>query len=305
MINKLGRDVSSGVPFSRALAQYPKLVPSQYCQVISVSEDSGDLPRGLRMVAGYMEKELATAGNVKRTLSYPAFLGMMSIMVIIMVALIAMPSLVKMFSTLQVSLPLATLVFIGFADFITAYTFQIVAGLVGLVLFFIWLWKVPAVKRITDRAFLKIPVINSVVITRNLCRFCRTGSMLVEAGLTLPQTLNAIIGIIDNTVMRQTLIDVRQDIIKGKSLSRELAKSPLFPRLLVDVIAIGEKTGTMQSSLTSMADYYEKRMDLKVKKLLGMVEPASIIIVGLIIAFIGIAIMQPMYSIYQTLPSGM
>jgi type IV pilus assembly protein PilC len=304
MINKLGQQVSSGVPFSRALAQYPKLVSSQYCQVISVSEDSGDLPRGLRLVAGYMEKELATAGNVKRMLSYPAFLGMMSVIVIIMVAFVAMPSLVKLFSTMQVELPLTTRIFIGAADIIINYKFQIVGGLVALVLFSVWLWKLPAVKKRTDKLFLHIPVVSSMIITRNLCRFCRTGSMLVEAGLTLPQTLNAIIGIIDNTVIKKALTGIRQDIIKGKPLSRELSKSPLFPRLLVDVIAIGEKTGTMQSSLTSMAEYYEKRLDLKVKKLMGLVEPASILIVGLIIAFIGISIMQPMYSIYQSLPAG-
>jgi type IV pilus assembly protein PilC len=304
MINKLGRQVSSGVPFSRALAQYPKLISSQYCQVISVSEDSGDLPRGLRLVAGYMEKELSTSGNVKRMLSYPAFLGMMSVMVIIMVAFIAMPSLIKLFSTLQVGLPLTTRIFIGLANFITAYVYQVVLGIGVLILFFLWLQKVPALKKVTDRLFLKLPVVGSLIITRNLCRFCRTGSMLVEAGLTLPQTLNAIIGIIDNTVIHRTLTGIRQDIIKGKPLSRELAKSPLFPRLLVDVIAIGEKTGTMQASLTSMADYYEKRLDLKVKKLMGLVEPASILIVGLIIAFIGVAIMQPMYSIYQGLPAG-
>jgi type IV pilus assembly protein PilC len=303
MINRMGKQVSSGVPFSQVLAQYPKLVSSQYCQVISVSEKSGDLPRGLRMVAGYMEKELSVAGNIKRTLSYPAFLGFMSAIVIVLVAIVAMPSLVKMFETLQVNLPPATRLFIALANVIINYKFQIIAGIILVGCFFVWLWKVPAVRSLADKVLLKVPVINSVIITRNLCRFCRTGSMLVEAGLTLPQSLNAIIGIIDNSVMRQALKEVRQEIIKGKSLSKEMVKSSLFPRLLVDVIAIGEKTGTMQSSFASMADYYEKRLDLKVKKLLGMVEPASILIVGLIISFIGIAIMQPMYSIYQSLPS--
>ncbi len=304
MINKLGKQVSSGVPFSRALAQYPKLVSNQYCQVISVSEESGDLPRGLRLVAGYMEKEMAIAGNVKRMLSYPAFLGFMSVIVILMVAIVAMPSLVKLFNTLQVDLPLATRAFIVIGDIIIDDKLQILAGLAISIGLIIWIWKIPAVKRFVDKASLKIPVVNSIVIMRNLCRFCRTGSMLVEAGLTLPQSLNAIIGIIDNTVIKQTITDIRQEIIKGKGLSREMSRSPFFPRLLVDVVGIGEKTGTLQASFTSMADYYEKRLDLKVKKLLGMVEPASIIIVGLIISFIGIAILQPLYSIYQSLPAG-
>lgn len=304
MINKIGKQVASGVPFSQALAHYPKLVSSQYCQVISVSEKSGDLPRGLRLVSGYMEKELSVAANVKRTLSYPAFLGFMSVIVIVMVAIVAMPSLVKLFESLQVNLPPLTRGFIAIANIIIDYKFHIIAGLIAFGFFVVWLWKVPAVKRFIDRASLKTPVIKSITITRNLCRFCRTSSMLVEAGLTLPQSLQAVIGIIDNTVIKQAVTAIRQDIIKGKSLSREMSQSVFFPRLLVDVVAIGEKTGTLQSSFTSMADYYEKQLDVKVKKLLGLVEPASILIVGLIIAFIGIAIMQPMYSIYQSLPAG-
>jgi type IV pilus assembly protein PilC len=116
--------------------------------------------------------------------------------------------------------------------------------------------------------------------------------------------MNAVIGIIDNLVIRQAFTAVRQGIIKGKSLSKEMALSSLFPRLLVDVIGIGEKTGTLPASLTTMAEYYEKRLDLRIKKLMGMVQPASIIIVGLIISFVGISILQPLYSIYQTLPAG-
>ena len=125
--------------------------------------------------------------------------------------------------------------------------------------------------------------------------------MLVEAGMTLPQSLNAIIGIIDNGIIKKAFMEVRQEIIKGKGLSRQMAKNVLFPRLLVDVIAVGEKTGTLQSSFAAMADYYEKRLDLKVRKLLGMIEPASIIIAGILVAFIGAAIITPMYSIYQNL----
>lgn len=304
MINKLGKQVAGGMPFSQALARYPKLVSSQYRQVISVSEKSGDLPRGLRLVSGYMEKELGVTGTIKRTLSYPAFLGVMSIIVIALVAIIAMPSFVKLFDVLNAELPLITRVFIASADFLIDYKFHILTGIILFVMFLIWLWKTPPVKRFIDKVALKIPVINSVVKMRNICRFCRTSSMLVEAGMTLPQTLGAVCGIIDNSIIKRVLNDIRQNIIKGKNLSQEMAKSPLFPRLLVDVIAIGEKTGTMQSSFTTMAEYYEKRLDLKVKKLLGLVEPLSILIVGLLIAFIGVAILQPIYSIYQTMPGG-
>jgi type II secretory pathway component PulF len=301
IINQLGQQVSSGVPFSRALTQYPKLVTSQYCQVINVSEKSGDLPRGLRLVAGYMEKEQSTAANVKRMLSYPAFLGAMSILVILMVAAIAMPSLVKLFDSLQVDLPMTTRIFIASADIINNYKFHLLLGLMSIICGFVLLWRMPPVRQAFDRVVMKAPVIGPVVIMRNLFRICRTSSMLIEAGLTLPQSLNAIIGIIDNDVIKKVLGEIRQDVIKGKGLSRQMSRYHIFPRMLVDVIAIGEKTGTLQSSFTSMADHYEKKLDIKVKKLLGLIEPASILIVGLIISFIGVAILQPLYSIYQNL----
>jgi type II secretory pathway component PulF len=300
IINKLGQQVSGGVPFSQALALYPKLVTSQYCQVISVSEQSGDLPRGLRLVAGYMEKEVSTTGNVKRMLSYPAFLGFMSFIVLLVVAIVAVPSMIKMFEALNVTLPLSTRALIFTANFFMTYKFHLVLGLAALVLFFVWLWKLPSFRRIIDKLVLKVPVMKSIIITRNICRFCRTSSMLVEAGMTLPQSLNAIIGIIDNSVIKQVFKEIRQDIIKGKSVSRQMSRYPFFPKLLTDVVAIGERTGTLQSSFTTMADYYEKRLDLKVKKLLSMIEPASIVLVGLVVSFVGIAIMQPMYSIYQS-----
>jgi len=304
VITKLGQQVAGGVPFSQALAQYPKLVSSQYCQVISVSEKSGDLPRGLRLVVSYLEKETGVSANIKKMLAYPVFLMALSIFVVLMVALMAVPALLKLFNSMNVALPLSTRILVGVADFLINYKFHLIAGVIVVVFSVLWLWKTPPVKRIVDQLLIKIPVFGSVIAMRNICRFCRTSSMLVEAGLTLPQSLNAVIGIIDNCVIKEALTDIRLDIIKGKPLSRQMANVKLFPRLLVDVISIGEKTGTMQSSFTTMADYYEKRLDKRMHKLMALIEPASILIVGLVISFIGISIIQPMYSIYQNLGQG-
>jgi type IV pilus assembly protein PilC len=300
IINGLGQDVSGGTSFSQALTRYPRLVSSHYCQVIKVSEKSGNLTDGLRMVAGYMEKETSTSSHVKRMLSYPAFLGFMAVIVIIIVATVAVPSLVKLFESLDINLPAATRALIAVANFIVAYKIHVVAGLIALAAAVMLLKRQAAVKRFIDVTSLKLPVIGNIVITRNICRFCRSSAMLLEAGLTLPQALNTIIGTIDSNVIKQVLTEVRQEVIKGKGLSRQMARAGIFPRLLVDMVSIGEKTGTLQSSFATMADYYEKRLDLRVQRLLGMIEPASILFVGLIIALIGIAIITPLYSIYQT-----
>src|SRR4030043_176711 len=253
VIHKLGRDVSSGIPFSLALAQYPKIISSHYCQVIKVSEKSGNLPRGLRMVAGYMENENTISGHVKRMLSYPAFLGLASMIVIIIVATIAVPSLTKLFNSLGVDLPMVTQILIFLAGFITAYKFHLAGVIIAVVGIFILLQRQPGVKRFMDTAALKMPVIRNIVIMRNVCRFCRSSAMLLEAGLTLPQSLSSIIGTVDSDIIKQDLREIRQEIIKGKGLSQPMQKTGLFPRLLVDVVTIGEKTGTLQSSFSTMA----------------------------------------------------
>ena len=301
VITRLGTDVSGGIPFSLVLGRYPKIISSHYCQVIRVSEKSGNLTSGLRLVAGYTEREATLSGHVKRMLSYPAFLGLMSLIVIVIVAMIAVPALSRLFDSLGVELPLITQILVSSAGFLVAYKFHLVAGVIAIVGIWMFIKRSPGAKRYVDAVSLRLPVLGNIVTMRNICRFCRSSAMLIEAGLTLPQSLGAIIGTIDNGIIKDALREIRQEIIKGKGLAQPMQQAGLFPRLLVDVVAIGEKSGTLQSSFDRMADYYEKRLDRRVQKLLSMIEPASIIIVGLVISFIGIAIITPLYSIYQNL----
>jgi type IV pilus assembly protein PilC len=300
-INKLGRELSGGASFSQALSYYPELIMAHYREVIKVSEQTGNLPLGLRLVAGYMEKEMSTSKHLTRTLSYPAFLIIMATVVISVIATVALPSLTNLFSSLGATLPLPTKILMAISGFLSDYKFYLAAALAGLVIFFVWYPKSPSGKRLMSRISLKLPVIGQVVVLRNICRFCRNTAMLLEAGLTLPQSMNSVIGVIDNDVIKLALADVRQDLIKGKGLSQPMSAYRIFPKLLVDMVHIGEKTDTLQASFGTMADFYEKRLDQRVQRLLAMVEPISIIFVGLIISLIGLAIITPIYSIYQTL----
>jgi type IV pilus assembly protein PilC len=299
-IRDLGRELTAGVAFSAALVPYQHLVAGHYREVIRASEKSGDLVSGLRLVAGYMEKEAHTIGNIRRMVSYPAFLIVMSFVVITIIATVAVPSLMQLFLSLGVDLPLPTRILVAVAGFIVAGKYYIPTGLVTLVIVLVLFFRSPAGRRWLDAVSLRLPVIRDIVMMRNVCRLCRSGAMLLEAGLTLPQALDTIAGTLDNATVRQVLEEIRQELIKGKGLSRPMKESPLFPALLVDMVGIGEKTGTLASSFAAMADFYEKKLDGRVQRLLAMIEPASIIIVGLIIAFIGVAIITPLYSIYQT-----
>jgi type IV pilus assembly protein PilC len=301
-LHEIGRELTAGTALSQALSLYPDLISRQYCQVVRAGEKSGDLTRGLRLAAGYMEKEAQTIGNIRRMLSYPAFLIVMSFIVFAMISIVAVPSLMQLFLSLGIDQPLPTRMLVAVAGFIVNDKYYVLAGLVFLAAVVLLLYRSAAFRRRLDALSLKLPLIGQIIIMRNISRLCRSAAMLLDAGLTLPQTLDTIIGTIDSPAIRQALESVRQDLIKGKGLSRPMAGSPLFPGLLADMVNIGEKTGTLPSSFAAAAEFYEKKLDQRVRKLLGMIEPASIIIVGLVIAFIGIAIITPLYSIYQTVP---
>lgn len=301
IINKLGQKLSGGNSLSQALSWYPQLIPAHYREVIKVSEQTGNIPLGLRLVAGYMEKEAAVSKNLTRTLSYPAFLVAMATIVISVIAVVALPSLTNLFSSLGATLPLPTRILIALTNFVSHYKLYLLLGLASLILLITWYVKSVPGKQWLDKTLLQLPVIGSIVVLRNICRFCRNTAMLQEAGLTLPQSLNSVLGVIDNGIIKDALQELRQNLIKGKGLSQPMAENRIFPKLLVDMVYIGEKTGTLQSSFATMADFYEKKLDQKLQKLLAMVEPASIIVVGLIIAFIGLSIITPIYSIYHTL----
>jgi type IV pilus assembly protein PilC len=301
IINTLGKELSGGASFSQALSAYPQLVPAHYREVIRVSEQTGNIPLGLRLVAGYIEKETAMSKNFTRTLSYPAFLVSMAVVVIFVIATVALPSLTNLFNSMGATLPLATKILMAVSAFLSNYALYLVGGLAGLAILIIWYVKTSAGKQFIDKTSMKVPLIGPIVVLRNICRFCRNTAMLLEAGLTVPQSLNSVHGVIDNGIIKSALIDVYQDLIKGKGLSQPMARYRVFPKLLVDMIHIGEKTDTLQPSFATMADFFEKKLDQRIQKLLAMVEPVSIFIVGLLISFIGLAIITPIYSIYRTL----
>jgi type II secretory pathway component PulF len=161
--------------------------------------------------------------------------------------------------------------------------------------------RLPAGKLTMDRLKLKIPVIGSIVIEHNVCHFCQITSMLLKAGLPLPQVMDIAIQTSGNRIIRQALADVRDKLLQGQGWSQPMAENGLFPQLLVEMIAVGEKTGTMDSTLATLADYYEERVDQRINTLVAMIEPILTVVIGLVVAFIALSLITPLYSILRSI----
>jgi len=301
IIAGLVEELQGGNSFSQALSKYPQVFPSMYCQVVKASEQAGNLEVGLRQVAGYMEKRATTTNRVKRALAYPAMVLLMAIGVFVLLITVALPPLVGLFNSLGAELPLTTKLLIATADFIINYKLYLLGGVFTLIILTLGYLQLPAGKLTMDRLKLKIPLIGSINIEHNMCHFCQTTSMLLKAGLPLPRIMDIAIQTVGNRIIRQALRDVREKLIQGQGLSQPMAAIELFPRLLVEMVAVGEKTGTIDSTLATLSNYYEERVDQRINTLIAMIEPFLTVVIGLVVAFIALSLITPLYSILRSI----
>jgi len=297
VIAGLVSELRGGSSLSQALSKYPEAFSYTYCQVVKAGEQAGNLEVGLRQIAGYMERQVATAKRIRSALAYPMVVLFMAIGVFVLLITVALPPLVGLFTALGTELPWMTRSLIAISNFLTNYKFYLLGGVAIVAISIIGYLRLPAGKLTMDRLWLKLPLIGPINIQRNVGHFCRTASMLLKAGLLLPQTMSIVIQTVGNRIIRQTLKEVREKLVQGQGLSQPMAVIDLFPRLMVEMISVGEKTGNLDSTLATLGDYYEQRVDQRVNTLISMIGPALTAGVGLIVAFIALSIITPLYSI--------
>jgi len=301
VIAGLVEELQGGESFSQALSNYPEAFSYTYYQVVKASEQAGNLETGLRQVATYMEKRSATTGKVKRALVYPVMVLLMAIGVFVLLITVALPPLIGLFDSMGAELPWATTMLIATADFVINYKFHLLWGAFILITAIVVYLRLPAGKLAMDRLKLKMPLIGSINIEHNVCHFCQITSMLLKAGLPLPQVMDIAMQTSGNRIIRQALNDVREKLLQGQGWSKPMAQSELFPKLLTEMVAVGEKTGTIDSTLATLANYYEERVEQKINTLVSMIEPFLTVVIGLVVAFIALSLITPLYSILRTI----
>ena len=301
VIGGLMDELQGGSSLSQAVSKYPQVFSYTYSQLLKASEQTGNLDAGLRQIAGYMEKQMTLRKKMSRAMAYPSLVLAIAIGVFALLITVALPPLVGLFTSLGADLPWTTRLVITIADFLLNYKLHLLAGASALIILIAGYVRLPAGKLTVDRLMLKMPVIGAINIQRNMSHFCRTTSMLLKAGLRLPQIIDVVTHTIDNRIIRQALGDVREKLIQGQGLSQPMAVITLFPRLMVEMVVVGENTGTLDSTLATVADFYEQRVDQRVQALISLIEPALTIVVGLVVIFIALSMITPLYSILKSI----
>jgi type IV pilus assembly protein PilC len=232
-------------------------------------------------------------------MAYPAFVLLLAVGVVIMLVTIALPPLVDLFASFDVALPWTTQTLLAVSSFVLDNGVYLMAGVIILILLIIVLLRVPSIKLAKDRMMLKVPLIGGIIIERSVQHFSQTASMLLKAGLHLTQVMNIAIQTSKNPIIRQSLLEVKEKLLQGDGLSQPLSEAAYLPPLVGEMALVGEKTGTMESTLDTLASYYEERVDRRIHVLTSMIEPMLTFIIGLVIIVIALAIITPLYSILK------
>jgi len=290
-------DLRAGSSFPQAIAKHPKAFSDIYCRTIAVGEQSGNLETVLNRMADYHEKQGAVAKKIGGALVYPMMIMGVGIVVVIILMTVVMPQLMGMFTSMNVELPLPTRILISITNIFSNYTLYFLIAGALLVAVVLWLVKQPSGRRLLDRLRLTAPIIGSPTLMGELARFSRTMSVLISAGLNLQEIMEMMPQSSNNKVIRDALSRANEGLLLGGGLSEPMSRIDIFPPLLVQMVAVGEESNTLDFTLGVVADFYETTAEEKTSAMVGMIGPALTIAMALGVGFIAISVIMPMYTL--------
>jgi type IV pilus assembly protein PilC len=297
-LGEVAADIRGGMSLSNAMRKHPRVFPSLYWRAISAGEKSGNMELVMRQMADYMEKRMITEKRIRGALGYPIFVVVVAIGVIAILVTFVMPSFSSLYTSFGANLPKLARVMMDSSAWLKQNGLFILIGaaLIALGLYFIA--RTPRGKYEIDRALLHMPVIGRITNLNELSRLCRTMSLLFKVGLPLPDIMALSVQNTNNKVVAEAVAGVQQDLIRGEGLSKPMAKRSFFLPLMVQMVAVGEETGNLDNTLSTVAETYEVEADDRTSAAVGLIQPILTIFIGALIALIAITMVSTMYSLY-------
>jgi type IV pilus assembly protein PilC len=295
------RDVEAGLSFSDALGKHPDVFNELYVAMVAAGESGGILESTLKRVADQLEKDAALRRMIKAAMVYPTLIVSFAFIVLIALVAFLVPVFEKIFKDFGGSLPAITKFTVMLSHLVTRQWYILIAVAVGVVWAF-RTWKNSDRGRTQwDKLKLKFPVkIGDIVQKVALARFSRTFSGLIAAGVPMLESIEITGKTSGNRVVEHAMEEVRASVKKGGSLAAPMREVPeAFPAMVVQMIAVGEETGALETMLTKVAEFYEEQVEAAIKALTSILEPLMIILVGAIVGFIVIAMYLPLFKVYD------
>jgi len=300
LLSGLVTGLRSGESLGDSLAKYPKIVPEMYVRLIEAGEHSGNLEYAFEEAAIHLKKEIALKQKIKKALTYPAIVAVVGLIVIGILVTVVLPTMTGLLTGFGTELPLVSRIVVGISDFAGQWRLIFLAGGVALVILVILGTRTRSGRRELSRLLINTPGIKKVVIQLNLARFSRTLSLLLTSGSALPESLQMAGDTVSNYIFREAVADVRRQVVQGAALGRAVEALPFMPQLYVQMVMVGEESGSLETNLTNMAAFYEEEVENQLDSLTALIEPALTVTLGIIVGFIALSAILPILQLYET-----
>jgi type IV pilus assembly protein PilC len=295
-------DVETGSSLSQAFRKYPKYFDALFCNLVGAGEAAGILDTLLERLATYKEKILAIKGKIKGALFYPVAVIVVSIVVVAVIMIFVIPVFKDLFKSFGADLPGPTQVVMAMSEFFVAYWFYLAVIAGGGSWFFFYTWaRSTTMQRVMDRMFLRIPVFGDVIRKAAIARWCRTLATMFAAGVPLVESLDSVAGAAGNYVYYEATKKVQAEVSTGTGLTVAMTNTGVFPNMVLQMVAIGEESGALDTMLGKVGDFFEQEVDDAVESLSSLMEPMIMVVLGVVIGGIVLAMYMPIFKMGQAI----
>lgn len=297
LLDNIKQEVASGNSLTSALRKRPLYFDELYCSLIEAGEKSGTLEVLLDRVAGYKEKSESLKKKVKKAMVYPIVVLMVAVVVSGILLVKVVPEFAKIFKSFGAELPALTQKIVDLSDYLQADGWQVIVAAIAIGFAFKESYKrFPAFHDLVDRGLLKTPIVGAIIDKSSIARFTRTLSTTFAAGVPLVEALDSVAGATGNIVFKNAVLKIKQEVSTGRQLNFAMRGSNVFPSLAIQLTAIGEESGSLDTMLGKAANFYEEEVDAIVDGLSAMMEPIIMVVLGVIIGTLIIAMYLPIFE---------
>ena len=299
IVKELEEDVRKGEMLSNSMRKFPEAFPTLLTSMVESGEASGNLDEMFLRMSTHFEKENKINNKVKAAMIYPIILAIVGVVALIVVMTFVMPTFVSLFESSDAKLPAATRFLIGLSSFMGNHFIMVIGILIAIVVGVVLYSKTESGIYFFAKLKISFPLIKDLNRKMIVSRFTRTLSTLLASGVSLVESLPIVSAVLNNVIAEDEVLKIRERVVKGEGLSTPIEDCELFPPMLSSMVRIGEESGALDDMLNKTADFYDEEVEQAIQTLTSMLEPIMIIIMGLVIGFMVIALMLPLYGSYD------
>src|SRR3989344_5932026 len=295
-------DVKNGHFLSAGLEKYKTVFGEFFINLIRVGEASGTLSENLKYLADELRKKDELTKKIRGAMAYPMIIMLATVGITSIMIFVIFPKILPVLTSINVELPLVTRAFIAMSNFLIKYGYLVGVGFVVLIIGIWLILRIPKVRFFWHKILVSMPIIKDMVRSVNIISFARTIGLLLKAGIKIVEALEITANTLGNMVYRQEVLRVAEGVRRGDPMSKYFVEdTKLFPPIFSQMIVVGENTGKLDESVLFLADFYESELDESIKNISTFIEPVLLLVMGLIVAFVALAIITPIYKITQAI----